>query len=81
MMKNASLLVLKDMMKTMILWLLLLENEDEVINKLNTFLAPVPFHSKSTNFIFQLISNQLMMEKGVYIFIRVVFSNHEDKLK
>ena len=57
------------------------KKDDEVKDKLNTFLTTVSFHSKSSNFTFELASDQLMKENGDYIFINVVFSNHEDRWK
>ena len=57
------------------------KKDDEVKNKLNAFLTTVSFHSKSSNFTFKLTNKQLMKENGDYIFINVVFSNHEDRWK
>ena len=57
------------------------KKDDEVKSKLNSFITTVSFHSKSSNFTFELANDQLMKENGDYIFINVVFSNHEDRWK
>jgi len=57
------------------------KKDEEVKNKLNSFLTTISFHPKAANFTFELTNDQLMREIGDYIFISVVFSNHEDRWK
>ena len=80
-MKNAFLIVLKDMMKTIIYNFYYCKKEEEVENKLNTFLTPISYHSKSTYLAVQLTIDQFMMKRGDYIFISFVFTNHEERRK
>lgn len=57
------------------------KKDDDVKKQLSTFLTTISFQSKSSNFTFELTNEQLMKEDGDYIFINVVFSNHEDRWK
>ena len=64
-------------MKTIIYNFYYCKKEEEVENKLNTFLTPISYHSKSTYLAVQLTIDQFMMKRGDYIFISPLYSNYD----
>lgn len=54
-------------------------NEKDIKNKLNELISPIFFYSNEFNYVFEITKNDILKEKGNYIFIHILFIQYLNK--
>jgi hypothetical protein len=49
------------------------KNQNDIKNKLNEIIKPIYFHSDDFNYTFEIKPNEIIKEKGDYIYIQIIF--------
>ena len=51
------------------------KNQNDIKNKLNEIIKPIYFHSDDFNYTFEIKPNEIIKEKGDYIYIQIIFDS------